>query len=42
VIAVLLSRTTHLEAHNENLTATVRRLQNENEALSLDLGLKNK
>lgn len=42
VIAVLLSRTTHLEAHNENLTATVRRLQNENEALSLDLGLRNK
>jgi len=42
VIAVLSLQIKHLEAHNENLTVAVRRLQNENEALSLDLTLKNK
>lgn len=41
VIAVLLDRVNKLEAAVTGLNAHVHRLQSENEALSLDLGLKN-
>lgn len=42
VIAILLQRNRVLEEHMVDLTKAVRRLQSENEALSLDLGFREK
>ena len=42
VIGVLLRRITILEAHVNNLNEYTHKLQSENSALSLDLGIKNK
>lgn len=40
VVKVLLDRVTLLEGANQDLTAALHRMQRENEALSLDLGIK--
>lgn len=40
VVAVLLQRVTILETTNQNLHEHIAKLQSENEALSLDLGIK--
>ena len=42
VIAILLQRVKLLEANNANLTLHAEKLRQENERLSLDLGIKNR